>query len=463
MGIVFAGIAPHPPLLVPQVGGGQIKKVEKTVQALKDLSRRVVDSGAESLIIITPHGPVMYDAVAVTDGDSIVGDFSQFGAGEVRQKLEIDGKLSVYLLEEANNAGVPVKFVPASNNYSPRQGTGLDHGAAVPLYYLEEQGFRAGGLHITYGLLSFSQLYKFGQVMRRAVERRGSKAAIIASGDLSHCLNPGAPAGYNPRGEEFDQKLIDLIAGYRVEDIMQMDPKLIEEAGECGLRSFIITFGALEGSHVTPEILSYEGPFGVGYLVAAFNIYSHAHTHPHPGENLEEIIPRLARDSIENYLDKGTIHSPPEHLPSELTAEKGGTFVTLKKRGELRGCIGTVEPVHSNLAEEIIKNAFSAAFRDPRFSPLQPEELSEIDISVDVLSNMELVEETSELDPRKYGILVRSDGQSGLLLPDLEGVNSVEEQLNIALQKAGISSNQPYQIYRFTVTRYAEKRSGGGE
>ena len=164
----------------------------------------------------------------------------------------------------------------------------------------------------------------------------------------------------------------------------------------------------------------------------------------------------LAREYLKQYLREGHKPQVPPNLPPEYR-EQAGVFVSLKKEGQLRGCIGTVQPVRDNLAEEIAANAVSAAVRDPRFAPVSEEELDGLDISVDVLSPMEKVESKDELDPKKYGVLVRSGSRSGLLLPDLEGINTVDEQLEIAMRKAGIRSNVPLQLFRFKVTRYGEE------
>jgi len=164
----------------------------------------------------------------------------------------------------------------------------------------------------------------------------------------------------------------------------------------------------------------------------------------------------LARSVLEHYLENGFPPKLPEDLPSEYDAQ-AGVFVSLKKSGSLRGCIGTVYPTRGNLAEEIAANAVSAARNDPRFPPVNREELPDLSISVDILSAMERIRKISELDPKKYGVLVRSGSRSGLLLPDLEGVNTVDDQLAIVRKKAGIASGEPVELYRFTVTRYGEK------
>jgi AmmeMemoRadiSam system protein A len=162
---------------------------------------------------------------------------------------------------------------------------------------------------------------------------------------------------------------------------------------------------------------------------------------------------KLALSAIEAYVRYGKIIQVPKDLPPELLNSRAGAFVSLKKDGQLRGCIGTIEPVHTCLAEEIIANAISAATRDPRFLPVEESELGELVCSVDVLSPAEECR-LCDLDPKQYGVIVENGMRRGLLLPDLEGIDTVEEQVEIAKRKAFINGNEPVKIYRFKVTRY---------
>lgn len=164
----------------------------------------------------------------------------------------------------------------------------------------------------------------------------------------------------------------------------------------------------------------------------------------------------LARLAIEAWVREGRRIQPPSDLPAELLSRRAGAFVSLKKHGVLRGCIGTYLPTEENLAQEIIENAIRAATEDPRFPPVRPEELSELSITVDVLSPPEPCSE-EELDPKRYGVIVEKGWRRGLLLPDLPGVETVEDQLRIAKMKAGLSPHEPCKLYRFTVERHGER------
>ena len=161
----------------------------------------------------------------------------------------------------------------------------------------------------------------------------------------------------------------------------------------------------------------------------------------------------LAKKSIESFVKNRKEISPPKELTPEMTV-KAGVFVSLKKKGNLRGCIGTFMPCTENVAQEIIRNAISAATQDTRFEPVTKDELDELEYSVDVLSPPEKVSDVSELDPKQYGVIVVHGPRKGLLLPDLDGVDSVEEQLRIAKMKAWINPDEKAEIFRFKVSRY---------
>lgn len=161
----------------------------------------------------------------------------------------------------------------------------------------------------------------------------------------------------------------------------------------------------------------------------------------------------LARKTIETYVKTGKLISPPAELPAEIKG-KAGVFVSLKKHGELRGCIGTIASTTDNIAEEIIRNAVEAAAHDPRFPPVAKSELSDLEISVDVLAEPEPISSIKDLDVKRFGVIVKSGQRRGLLLPNLEGVDTPEEQIAICRRKAGIGATEPVELFRFEVRRY---------
>jgi AmmeMemoRadiSam system protein A len=248
---------------------------------------------------------------------------------------------------------------------------------------------------------------------------------------------------------------------------LEFGPDFCEKAAECGLKSFQIMAGALDRLAVKSVLLSYEGPFGVGYGVAAFQVTGGDGSRNF-GEQLEarerarlderkageDPYVRLARLTLETYVRTGRPAGLPHGLPPELTNRRAGVFVSLKKDGVLRGCIGTTAPTTGSVAEEIARNAVSSGTEDPRFPTVKPEELSKLVYSVDVLGESEPVSSKEELDVKRYGVIVKNGSRQGLLLPDLEGVDTVDEQVGIARRKAGIRPEEPCELRRFEVVRH---------
>ena len=227
--------------------------------------------------------------------------------------------------------------------------------------------------------------------------------------------------------------------------------------------------GAFDRLGIDAELLSCEGPFGVGYGVARFlpmgrdesrNVCEKAmEQHKQMMEQLrqqEDAYLQLARHSLENYVRNHTKIDIPANLPPEMLTTRAGAFVSIKKAGELRGCIGTFLPVRDNLAAEIIANAVAAGTEDPRFPSVTEAELDELVYDVDVLSAPEPIDNPLKLNVKRYGVIVGSrDGRRrGLLLPDLDGIDSVEQQISIARQKGGISPDEEIDLWRFEVTRH---------
>jgi AmmeMemoRadiSam system protein A len=443
--LVCAGVSPHPPIIIPEIGGDELQKAKSTVTAMREWAAFMTEQRPEVLVFISPHGVFTRRQMGYLQTQDLFGDFAAFGAMEISFQVKNDLDLARKIAEEASREGVEVLGVDLDNWYVNDPGS-LDHGITVPLYYLEEAGLDASLVAFGISLLPLPKLYKFGQALGRVLESSHQRAGIIASGDLSHRLMPGAPAGYSPRGREFDLLIKESLEKMDAQLLLNISDDLVEDAGECGLRPIIMLLGALKNYEVEPTIYSYEGPFGVGYLVAGFRIGDRAEE---PGTSPVQ----LARESLEHYLRTGKVMSIPDPVPEGME-KSAGVFVSLKKDEQLRGCIGTFEPIRENIASEIIHNAVAAGVEDPRFWPVELDELSEIDISVDVLTPSEQVDSKDDLDPKRYGIIVKSGRRTGLLLPDLEGVNTADEQISIACQKAGISPGDEVELYRFEVIRY---------
>ena len=440
--LVFSGIAPHPPIMVPEVGRESIAGVVNSIDAMSELTRRLIHSGAESVILISPHAPLEADAFVTYEGPEVFGDFSHFNAPDTYFSLPVDDELLAAIREVAATKQFELTTLRTHD---------LDHGTAVPLYFLLRNGWRGKVVTLGYSFLSNDDHVRFGSCIRNAVDQVGRRVAFIASGDLSHRLKPQAPAGYNPDAHIFDEQVVDALRSNAPQRIVDIDYNLRRLAGECGFRSMLVAIGASSELSPSCEVLSYEAPFGVGYLVAQL-------TNQPAGADVEEVsLPALARAAVETFVRSEEVLSPPRSAQTLLTT-RAPCFVSLKTlSGELRGCIGTIEASRDTLAEEIIANAISAATNDPRFDPVRPEELSNLRYSVDVLFPPEEAV-LEDLDPTAYGVIVedKSGGRRGLLLPDIPGIDNAEHQVEIAARKAGIEPGEPVRLYRFKVERFRE-------
>jgi len=464
--LVFAGIAPHPPIMVPEVGRDASAEVRASIEGMAELTRRLIDSKAETVVIISPHAPLERDAFIAYDGPQIHGDFANFRAPTATVNAEVDDELLNEITRAAANEHLIVMRV---------KGFDLDHGTAVPLYFLQRNGWHGKVIALGYNFLSNDDHVRFGKCVREAIQKLGRRAAFIASGDLSHRLKRDAPAGYYPDAHLFDEEVVDAIRNCATQRIVEIDQELRRAAGECGYRSMLVAIGAIQPDS-NCEVISYEAPFGVGYLVAQlsgseppalaggpvaedqFALSSGPVAKDNPPANAGgSDIPALARFTIETFVTTGKIISPPNDLP-DFFSTRAGCFVSIKTHeGDLRGCIGTVEPVKATLAEEIIYNAVSAAMRDPRFEPVRADELAQLKYSVDVLSEPEPCT-LEDLDPRIYGVIVEDESgyPRGLLLPNLQGIESAKQQLDIAARKAGLDPKRSLNLFRFRADRYSE-------
>jgi len=465
MMLEMVAICPHPPIIIPEVGKGELKKAEKTVKAMQEIAQVIKELEPELLIFITPHGPVFQDAITISHPKELKGSFNKFGV-PVALKRNFAEEFSNRLIKSCQNITAMVAELDDqdANNYGIKLE--LDHGILVPLYYLEKAGVNTPIVPVNMGLLPFNELYEFGIRLREVIEKVNRKVVLIISGDLSHRLTPNAPSGFDPQGKVFDEILVQAVGEGDVLRIVNIDKRLISKAGECGLRPIIMGLGALDGYEFTTKIYSYEGPFGVGYLVAGLQLGKKLDTR-RLLENIYEIelkkIKKLreeeswpvkwARENLQSYLKKGELLPEPEVVEKEFK-RPAGVFVSIKKQGQLRGCIGTISATKETIVQEIQENVLKAALNDPRFAPVNADELDELVFSVDVLEKPEKVSSMNELDPQVYGVIVSKGSRQGLLLPMLEGVDTIKEQVNIAKRKAGISPHEKVELERFKVTRY---------
>ena len=330
----------------------------------------------------------------------------------------------------------------------------LDHGAVVPLWFVQEAGWQGPTTIIGLTQAENGSLERLGKAIARAANHCAGPVAVIASGDMSHRLHPGAPCGHHPDARCFDDGFIRLIAAGDARGLIHFDRGLRGLAGEDVVDSTVVALAAVDRDMRGHQVLSYEGPFGVGYGVAVLHDSSVAL----PDKLLADTaaLPRVARLAVASALGRADAECPaPSAGP---TARQAPVFVTLRTSGgELRGCVGTIDPQRANLIEETWFNARAAAFEDPRFPPLQNHELDDILFEVSVLHSFEEVNDAAEIDPQIHGVIVHASARRrGLLLPAIRGVDTAGQQLAIARRKGGIAEDEPIRIQRFRIEKFVE-------
>lgn len=262
MSLIFGAIVPHPPVLIPAIGQENLSKLKKTEKALRELEDNLYHLKPDTIIIISPHGQLIDDAFTINHSPVLKGGFEEFG--DLSTKLEFRNNLGLaYQIRELVETQLPVVLTSEEK---------LDHGSLVPLYYLTAHLKDITVIPINPSILDRGKHFQFGQQIRKILERTNSRVAVIASGDLSHRLTKKAPGGFSARGKEFDQQLVNLLKEKKIEEILNLDENLVRAAGECGLRSIFILLGIFDQLNYRVKVLSYQSPFGVGYLVANLKI-----------------------------------------------------------------------------------------------------------------------------------------------------------------------------------------------
>ena len=460
MSILAAFMVPHPPMIVPDVGRGSEEQIAETTRAYERVADEIAALAPDTIVITSPHSVMYADYFHISPCSGAEGSFRRFRAPGVRFSERYDTELVKRISELADAEGFPAGTLG-------EQDAELDHGTMVPLWFIRNR--YAGGKLVRIGLsgLPLAEHYRLGQLIAQAAEDTGTRAVLVASGDLSHKLQSYGPYGFAPEGPEYDRRIMDVCGRAAFGELFDFDEDFCDRAAECGHRSFVIMAGAFDGLRVKAAVLSHQDVTGVGYGICTFypdgadegRHFLRAYQETAERECREkaeksDAYVRLARASVEAWVRHGVRLPVPEGLPEEMLTRRAGAFVSLHRNGQLRGCIGTIAATQKNVAEEILRNAVSACARDPRFPPVRPSELAGLEISVDVLGDAEPVSSPDELDVKRYGVIVSHGAKRGLLLPDLDGVDTVEEQIRIARQKGGIREDEPYRLERFEVIRH---------
>ena len=466
MSITAAYMVPHPPMIIPAIGKGSESQITETAKAYEQVAEDIVKQDPETIIITTPHSVMYADYFHISPGKGAGGSFAGFGAPQERFDVIYDTDLvgEICSLSEARD-------FPAGT-LGEREKT-LDHAVMVPLWFIEKAYERLGKskryqlVRIGLSALPLTDHYRLGQTIQEAVANTGRRAVFVASGDLSHKLQEYGPYGFAKEGPEYDARIMDVCGRSAFGELFDFSERFCENAAECGHRSFVIMAGAFDGQAVDAAALSHQDVTGVGYGICTFypqgpdenrrfldQYLARMETEALQRRSQSDAYVQLARQSLERYILRRERIPVPEDLPEEMLHTRAGAFVSIHKNGALRGCIGTIGPTTDCVAREIINNAISASTNDPRFPAIRPDELPFLEINVDVLGEPEDIDSKDQLDVKKYGVIVSSVGKRGLLLPDLEGVDTVDQQIEIARQKAGIHRFETMKLQRFEVIRH---------
>lgn len=438
MSWIWSALMPHPPVLIPEVGRGRENEAIKTLNGIRELTSEL--RKPDLLFVLSPHQPYSPSALFVNTAISYHGSFSMFGVSNVKINAVSSREDAKTLCSYLSKSDIPI-YAESFENLTE------DQGSMVPFYFLNQLWGELPEIIIASPIgLSPEKAFEMGKALRNFQTDR--TCALLASGDLSHRLTEDAPAGYEPEyAPKFEAAIEEALKNNSPHYIYELDERIIRRAGECGLRSVMAMLGLSSGNEI--KIFSHEWPFGVGYCTALCEL---SQKQPAPVQ--------LARETVKRLLENSPLpENGNEIVNSSMWQEHKSCFVSIKtKNGELRGCIGTLSPVHESLDKEIIANAVSASTRDPRFPPMKKFELDNVIFSVDVLSEAERIKNITQLNPKIYGVIVSKGYRRGVLLPDLEGVDTAEQQVEIAAMKAGLHSLDDITLERFTVTRYKELR-----
>ena len=460
MPIIASFMVPHPPMIVPEVGRGSENQIENTIKAYEKVADEIAALRPETIIISSPHSVMYSDYFHISPGTHASGSFSDFGAPQVSFDVDYDEELVKLICTRAE-----ASHFPAGTLGEKRPE--LDHGTMVPLWFIMKK-YKDFKLVRT-GLSGYDLLkhYEYGMMIKNAVESLARKVVFVASGDLSHKLQDYGPYGFAEEGPVYDKRIMEVCSNAHFGELFDFDENFCEKAAECGHKSFVIMAGTLNGKAVEAIQYSHEDITGVGYGICSFipkgdddgrhflnAKLKQVETELQEKRQNSDAYVKLARASAEYFVKNGEVMALPDDMPPELLNIRAGAFVSVHKFGALRGCIGTIAATQDNLALEIIENAVSAVSKDPRFQPVTEDELKYLDINVDVLGEAEPIKSEDELNVKKYGVIVQSGYKRGLLLPDLDGVDTVEQQVSIARRKGGIAPDEKINLFRFEVVRH---------
>ena len=440
--ITIAGLFPHPPIAVPGVGKGREDKCSATMNAMSVLAKKIVDSKPQCLVVIAPHSPRDRVAFGIWSCERLAGSLAYFGCHEAAVDLPNNETFNRLLAKSIKARNIRPWRV--SGDFSE------DHSSIVPLWYLCQAGWTGPITVVSLNYPGGGGLEELGLAIADAAKEYAQPVAFIASGDMSHRLLRNAPAGYHPQAQIFDSEFVELLNKGDYTRMKNFDADLRNLAAEDVVDSTLVAMAATGYSNRGGEVLSYEGPFGVGYTVAV--LYDSDGKKEDKTCSLDMLLDYAK--SVVAAVVKG--REAPKSPPAigEL-ARKAGVFVTIyKSDGNLRGCMGTIGPTEPNVVRQTEYCAKLAACEDPRFYPVRADELEGLKFEVSVLYEPEPIESKEFLDPQTYGVIISAaDGRRALMLPGIEQLDTVDKQLSATRQKAGIGPSEPISLMRFNVDK----------
>jgi len=460
MPILGAFIVPHAPVLIPEIGKEKSVALQATMDAYQKIASEIAALKPETIVFITPHAECYSDYFQISDGEVEMGSFADYGAPNINFRLFYDRQFVSAL-------GRMAKEDSFSAGADGDEEIYLDRGTMVPLYYINRQYPSFKAVRVAVSGLPLSSHYRFGQLIQDTAEKLGRRIVIVASGNLSHALNKDINEPSSP-GPIYDKNVVKTLSSSDFGSLISWDRESLARAEECGHRSFTVMAGALDRLSVTSRKYSYEAGTGVGYLAMGYlvkgvdasraflELYRSRQSFAVSRERRSmDDFAKLAYSAIEQVVKTGkTLSFAPSKYPAPFAEKKAGVFVTIKKDGEIRGCMGSVKPLKKNLGLEIINAATGAALLDKRFSKITEDELPLLSISVDVLTAPIPILSLDDLNPKIYGVYVTYGEKKGVLLPGLPGIRNAEEQLAVALAKAGIEEDENFRMARFAVTHH---------
>lgn len=458
MSILACFFLPHPPIILKEIGKGEETLAIKTIDSMNKMATKIAELKPETIVVISPHSVIYDNYIGIASQNTFNGNFKEFNAKDVVIECDNDLELVAEISKEANLSSFPAGTLDSFDS-------NLDHGVMVPLYFIKKKYSDFKLVRCSVSNLEAIQNFEFGIMLTKAIENILKKCVIVVSGDLSHRVNSRSPYGTSTEGSVFDRAIVETLTYGNFKELFSFESDFVKSAATCSLEGLQMLAGILNQKSFTPKLYSYEAPYGIGYAVASFtdikkdedNDLCGTHETYIGGRKIKNGIDpyvKLAKMALSEYVKNHIKIAPPVDIDKELLTKRSGVFVSLKENGMLRGCIGTIFPTQKNVAEEIIYNAINAGVHDPRFSPVKESELNNLLINVDEISDIEKISSSTELDIKKYGVIVRFGSKLGLLLPDIEGIKSVDEQIDIARQKGAINKDDNYTLERFKVIRH---------